>query len=312
MRLLLEHKSDVNAVSAEPRATKAGLQELEPRRIRSAVGNPDLVRPLLGASLETTDSRGLTPLMTAITAEAQDARTVELLLEKGARDDVRAADGQTPLSWAHKWGRETPIIKMIAGPGRLSGPAASYVRPKPEPSTRTPSAAIERSLALLLASNTTFFQKGGCVGCHHQMMTGLLVGQARKLGLKFDDALAQEQLKTAVTVSQPSRESTLQRIPGGGAPLVVSLFLASLAAQGYAADAFTDALVHEIAGSQRLDGSWLSMSQRPPMEAVAATETAMRFGVTSVWTPGRRAETDRRVDAHRGFSQRSRHLPKNR
>jgi ankyrin repeat protein len=303
VKLLLAHKSDVNAVSAEPRTIKLGLQELgsfTPLVVAAQWGNPELIRPLLdaGASLESADSRGLTPLMMAVTSETQNTETVRMLLDKGAKTDVRAHDGQTPIAWAHKFGPNTEIAKLLSSKGAVTASAPSDAAPTARTGKRTPAESVERSLALLLSSNTTFFQRSGCVGCHHQMLTGLLVGRTRQLGLRFDDKLASKQLNAALTVSQPVRESALLRVPGGGAPIVNSLFLMSLAAQDYAADALTDALVHDLAGLQRLDGSWLSMNQRPPMQASQFTETAYAVrALLQYGSPGRRQELDRRIAA---------------
>src|SRR6266567_4113741 len=89
VRLLLAHGSDVNAASNQPRTVQAGLQEhglLTPLLLAAERGNIEMIQLLLdkGASLEARDSRGLTPLMLAVTDERQDARAVWLLLDRGA------------------------------------------------------------------------------------------------------------------------------------------------------------------------------------------------------------------------------------
>src|SRR5713101_1552593 len=147
-------------------------------------------------------------------------------------------------------GGNTDIARIIAEHGGKAGDASPYVPASLEVQQRTAAEAVERSLGLLQASNTIFFQKSGCVSCHHQMLSGILVGAARDRGLKVNEKLAVEQIRAASVVYRPWRELALQRVEQGGAPMVTSLFLVALGAQGYAADALTDALVHDIAGVQ--------------------------------------------------------------
>lgn len=301
VRLLLARGSDVNAVSAEARTVKAGLQDLgnlTPLLMAAGWGNPDLIQPLLekGASLEARDSRGFTALMLAVTNEHQDARSVRLLLDKGAKADVLANDDQSALSWARKWGPDTEIVRLIAGHGGKPDQKAPYLSAKPEGPKPSAAEAVEHGIVLLQASNAIFFEKSGCVSCHHQILSGILAGAARDRGLRVDGKLAEEQLKAGVIVLQPRRESLLQRVPQGGAPLANAIFLVALGAQKYPPDALTDALVHDLAGLQRVDGSWFGMQQRPPMEFNSITETAWAVRALDLYSsPGRRAEMRSRV-----------------
>ena len=301
VRLLLAHGADVNAVSADARAVQAGLQahgKLTPLHMAISSGNPDLIQVLLdkGASLEARDSRGFTPLMFAVTNERQDIRTIGLLLERGASADVRASDSQSALSWARKWGQHTEIVRLLREHGAKLDDSPPYMPAKLENEPRTAAEAVERSVALLQVSNTMFFQKSGCVSCHHQMLSGILVGAARDRGLRVNEELAEEQLKAAMTVYRPLREPALQRVVQGGVPMVNTLFLISLGAQRYPADSLTDALVHDIAGMQRGDGSWFGGEQRPPIECNPVSETAYAIRALQLYaSPGRRAEVDRRI-----------------
>jgi len=308
VRMLVVHGSDINAVSNEPRTVQAGLQEhgkLTPLLMAAEHGNPEMVQFLLdnGASLGARDSRGLTALMLAVTDERQDARSVRLMLDRGAKADVHANDGQSALSWAWKWGEDTEIVRLLEQHGAKSGGVPPYVPPPQAPRQRTAAEAVMRSLALLQSSNPVFFQKSGCVSCHHQMLSGILIGTARERGLPVDEKLAQEQFKAAVGVFRPVQELTLQRVVQGGVPMTNSLFLVSLAAQNYPADVLTDALVHDIAGMQRADGSWFGAgTQRPVMEYSPFSETAYAIRALRFYgSPGRKAEIDRRVERARDW-----------
>ncbi|HET8549616.1 MAG TPA: ankyrin repeat domain-containing protein [Bryobacteraceae bacterium] len=301
VRLLLDSGSDVNAVSADAQTVKAGLQELG--RLTALLmaapwADPEVMRPLIdkGAQLEARDARGITPLMLAVTNERQNAAGVRLLLKRGANADVRAHDGQSALSWARKWGDDTEIVRLLAERGGKPGQANQYIAPKLELRQRSAAEAVERSISLLQSSSGMFFQKSGCVGCHHQMLSWVLIGAARERGLRVDEKTAAEQIKAGVAVEQALRELALQRVPQGGVPMRNSLFLVGLGAVRYPADALTDALVHDLAGMQRVDGPWLGMGQRPPLEYSPVTETAYTMRALQLYmSRGRRPELHRRL-----------------
>ena len=294
--MLLAAGADVNAVSAPSRRVKAGLQDLGSLNalvIASTWGNKDIVKSLLdaGANIEASEHRGFTPLLLAASTESQDPRLFDLLHRKGARLDSRSKTGESAGDWVAKFGPQSPLASRIT-------PAELPARPKivmPDP-TPSPKDAISRSLNLLLTSNEIFFEKGGCPACHHQMYTGLLSAAATKLGIEHSTNLAAKQLATVIAVSQAQRETSLQRSPVGGAPFTNTLLLISLAAQSVPASPLTDALVHDIAGMQSLDGSWIGMIQRPPMEHSIFSETALAIqALKSYASPGRQQEMQTRI-----------------
>ena len=78
--------------------------------------------------------------------------------------------------------------------------------------------------------------------------------------------------------------------------MVTSLFLVALGAQRYSANALTDALVHDLAGAQRLNGSWSGISHRPPIEYTPISETAYAIRALRLYaSPGKKAEVDGRI-----------------
>jgi ankyrin repeat protein len=297
VELLLASGANPNHISAPPRAIKSGLQDmgsLTPLVIASHWNNPAIAKSLIaaGAKLETPDARGLTPLLMAVTTESQDPRTVDLLLSLGANKEARSRDGQSAADWIAKWGPNSPFASRIP-PSRLPGPPSI---PRPD-STPRAEEAISRSIDLMLRSNTAFFEKSGCPGCHHQVLSGMLFGAAKQHAISFNSALAEKQLSTVLTVSQVSRESILQRVAVGGAPYANAILLASLAAQNVPPSGFTDALVHDIAGAQLPNGSWLGMVQRPPMNYSLVTETAFSMRAIQAYaSPGRAKELSLKVN----------------
>lgn len=301
-RILLDQGDDANAISADVQVVKAGLQQIgkmTPLLIAASFGSPEMVQALLdkGASLEARDARGLSALMLAATNEAQNPEVVRILLARGARPDHHSKDGETALSWARKYGQDTEIARLMSERGGTPGDALRYTAPPAEAKSRKAREAVEKSIALLQESNAVFFRKSGCVGCHHQMLSGILAAAAQERGLPVNGKLAGEQLRLAVTVTAPARESHLQRVGMGGAPMTSALFLVALAAQNHAPDALTDAMVHDILGLQRLGGFWeTAMVQRPPLQYSPFTETAYSVrAVTAYASPGRKAEIARRV-----------------
>ena len=96
------------------------------------------------------------------------------------------------------------------------------------------------------------------------------------------------------------REPTLVGRNKGGYPMLDSLFLVSLAAQKYAADALTDADVHSLMASQREDGSWQGVDRRPPLQYSPVSDTAYAIRAIQQYAlPGRREEIAQRIERAR-------------
>ncbi len=286
VKLLLRKGADVNIVSSPPRTIKAGLQDMGSLTalVLAAQWNRLEIAKLLvaaGAKLEVPDARGLTPYLMANTLESQDPSLADFLKAHGARTELKSRDGESAADWRAKWTPES-----------LGG---ALVLETPE-TIPTPALAVSRSLDLLLNSNEKFFEKSGCPACHHQVASGLLAGEALARGVRFDSALALKQLATVQVVSQPLRESSLQRVPSGGAPFANAILLRSWSAQRVAPNPLTDALVHDIAGMQHADGYWIGMTQRPPTQYSLVTETALAINALRAYgSAGRREEFESRI-----------------
>ena len=307
VRVLLEYGADVNPVSDAPRSIQAGAQtlgKLTPLLIAAPQGNTELVRLLLDqhAPVDVRDARGLTPLMLAVTGESQNLEVVRLLAARGAAADVRADDGQTAFSWSRKWGADTEISRFLLEHGAKRSPAEPSPAPSSPPSRPNAREAAGRAISLLQSSGTTYFRKSGCAGCHHQLLTALLLGAAREHGLPAGEAFAAVQLKTLIAIKQPLREQLFQRVSQGISPIETSLFLIALASLGHTPDVLTDALCHDLAGTQRLDGSWAAMGQRPPITYTRFSATAFAVRALQLCaSPGRRVEMDRRITLARNW-----------
>jgi ankyrin repeat protein len=302
---LLKAGADVNQRSAIRVPAQSGQQEvgLTTALLWAAPRNdPETLRYLLHAHADSNavDMRGLTPLMLAVTSEDQNPATVQMLLGKTTDINHRDENGLTALDWARKWG-STPISRMLETAGVQSSPP-----PDPLPAPRLAHfeirQAVEKSAALLLSSSPKFFEKTGCVGCHHHMLTGMLVGIARDRGFRVDEKAAAEQVRMTVARRLSDREPTLVGRNKGGYPMLDSLFLVGLAAQKYPADALTDADVHSLMASQREDGSWQGVDRRPPLQYSPVSDTAYAVRAIQHYAlPGRRKEIAERMEHARAW-----------
>jgi hypothetical protein len=112
----------------------------------------------------------------------------------------------------------------------------------------------------------------------------------------FDEKRAANERAALVKTKARLPESLLLRVSQGVSPIENSLVLVSLGAQGYAPDSLTDALVHDIMGLQRVDGSWTALNQRPPIVYSAFSATAYAVRALRLYaSPGRKVDVDRRI-----------------
>jgi len=306
---LLKAGADVNQRSAIRVPAQSGQQEvgLTSALLWAAPRNdPETVKLLLNAHADpnVVDMRGLTPLMLAVTNEDQNPETFQLLIGKTEDINHRDENGLTALDWARKWGTtpgSTPLVQLLENAG-AQGSAHTEALPEPRLAHFKVEEAVEKSAALLLASAPKFFEKTGCVGCHHHMLTGMLIGIAHDRGFRVDEKAAAEQVRMTVARRLSDREPTLVARNKGGYPMLDSLFLVSLAAQKYPADALMDADVHSLMADQREDGSWQGVDRRPPLQYSPVSDTAYSVRAIQQYAlPGRRKETEQRMDRARAW-----------
>ncbi len=168
--------------------------------------------------------------------------------------------------------------------------------------TRFPSPvqiAVGRSLPLLQRSADTWFQRRGCPSCHHQGVGLLTVALAREKGYAIDEALFRDQLDRVSAKFGHSDESSLSA--GGGTanyPFGHAYIAWGMSGAGpLPADGRMVVLANGIAGRQHVDGSWRSLSHRPPMEDSSITLTAVAARMLQlVPIPGREREVHERLE----------------
>jgi ankyrin repeat protein len=309
VKLLLDKGADVNVAHVSELRVKNGLIAISRMTalMSAPESSPEVMEALLkaGANVNAKDIRGMTPLMLAIATDSPDPRIVRLLLDHGADVGVKSTVGEGALDWAKKF-NHPEILRLLGG---QPVEAKAVLQPVSEEKADL-RGAIGRGLSVLQNSSTEYFKQSGCVGCHHQNLTGVAVATAKRNGLHVDEATAAEQVRVVKTEFMSQRDGLLQ----GFFISVDSLALAllQLSEQGYPADEVTDAIAALIASQQTSDGSWTGFSiVRPPLESSDCVRTAFAAGALARYgIPARKAEFEERIaKARQWLSQARLELP---
>jgi hypothetical protein len=161
-------------------------------------------------------------------------------------------------------------------------------------------AAVNRSLALLQASNRASLEKSGCVTCHHEQLPALTFALARRRGFVVDDALTRARVQATLARWTPQREHLFQASTGAvnGQVMSTGYALLGLAADEVLPNAITDAMVHYIVARQMSDGRFRAPTGggggRPPLEYSDVTATALSVRILELYArPGLREEAAR-------------------
>jgi uncharacterized protein len=126
VKLLLANGSDVNAVTGDSfEMVKNGpiaLGLFTPLIGALPFGGFDTAKLLVdaGANVNAADTRGMTPLMLAVSCDGPDPRIVRLLRSKGADLSAKSKRGETASDWANKF--HNPEVLEALG---ISGSAAA-------------------------------------------------------------------------------------------------------------------------------------------------------------------------------------------
>jgi ankyrin repeat protein len=240
-----------------------------------SAGDPELLRAALlrNPDVNVTDNKDRTPLSMAAISETAPPDFVQEIIARGANVNAVSTDGLNAFDYAQRLGR-APIIDILARAGATptrAEPALKldYVR------DNDARAAIARSVPLLQHSAAVFYEKGGCVSCHHNLLGLMTVKAVRRQGLAVDEKIAASELRVLAEDMASTRDQALQGIVvPGGLFTTTGYILVSLAAAGHPADVSTDALVRLLRRAQFPDGNWVS-PVRPPSEASVFTATAV-------------------------------------
>jgi hypothetical protein len=214
-----------------------------------------------GADLHAIDANGNTPLMWAIGQEKPQPALVQELLARGANPRALNKMGESAWTWAMRRGDLATIARLK----KAGATDASAIR-----------TAVERAIKPLQTSGPQFVKVSGCTSCHHQSLPQIVNGLARTRGFALDEAAAAQQVKAVMAMFKPVREKLLAGTMTPPNPAIsVGYSLWGLAAEGYAPDQTTAAMVASIARTQLPGGSFAVLPVRPPMESSVFTATAL-------------------------------------
>jgi ankyrin repeat protein len=299
MKLLLAKGADANVVDfnkgVRVKNGPIALGGFAALHYAAPTGGSAAVKLLLdaGAKVNVEDVRGMTPLILAIGTDRPDIDVIRLLLAKGADKNIKSKDGESAVDWAKKF-NYSPVLDAL---GIEHQEVASVVVPPSDSKLATPKEAAAKSIGLLQHSSGAFFQEGGCVSCHAQNLTGLAIAVARSRGIKVDEVSAASQMKAVKLQWGAFEQVLMQRMDPPGAVDTTMYSLLHLEVEGAPPDHVIDALIHNMAGQQRKDGSWhLGGNARPPIEDGDFSRTAFSIRALAFYgPPGRKPEFDQRI-----------------
>lgn len=296
VKLLLAQGVPADMPSPPPeQKVKNGVIDLgsfTPLILASSYGGPDTVKMLLDAKANPNaqEARGMTPLMFAIALDHPDARVVRLLLERGADPKIKSKVGETAIDWARKF-NNPEVLKALGLTASARESAALREQPLPLQE------AAAKSLGLLQRTSGTFFVEGGCAACHSHNLPAMTFEAARTAGLKLDDTLGGTLAKQTHASWSLQDQGLMLRMDAPGGHNMVAFSVLEFGVRSMQPSRTSDAMVHNLAASQQVDGSWHQDGiARPPMADGDFTHTALaiqslgRFGA-----PARKPEFSRRI-----------------
>jgi ankyrin repeat protein len=296
IELLLAKGAKINAVSEpEGEAVKNGKIQLglfTPLLLASTYGSPRAIQTLLaaGADVNARDTRGMTPLMLAVTSERQNPEIARMLLAAGADGSIRSKAGETAADWARKFNHPAMLKALDLAPDRAAAVSG-------EPAAGGRAETLKRAIAMLEKTNPSFLVNGGCVACHHQNTGMMAVGLARERGIPVDEAAAAEVTKAARGMWLGFSEGLMQRLDPPGGEDMLNYPLWGFAGMKYPADGVTDAMVFDLAAMQKRSGAWMRGGiARSPSSDSSISLTTMAVRALQIYgSPGRKAEFDERI-----------------
>jgi ankyrin repeat protein len=236
-----------------------------------------------------------TPLMNAVTSEAEGADTVRLLLDRGADPNARMTEGETSLDWAIYKGDRAKIAALEQhGAVRGNGPRREEIPPPAKGGIADPRISLTRSVARLLDVAPKFREQATCISCHHNAMPALAAANARRKGIEIDEVRARKNLDDILTFFSNNAPRMMLGDPAvGGEALTTGYAQMALAANGHPLDRVTGTMTHWLLARQMPDGRWLGNGlNRPPSEYSSISHTAIAVGgLISYPLPGRQNET---------------------
>lgn len=289
VKALIQKGADVNMAATDASSVKNGPLAFKGRTalmMAAPYGSPDMIRVFLDAhaNVNAQDIAGMTPLMFAVASENQDPEVIKMLLAAGADPKSKSTTGETALDWARKYG-SPPVLKLLGGEAKSPTPA------RKSDLTAIPNAAdlrsmIHTSVDLLQQSSKETTTNGGCVNCHHQVLTGLALAAVHDKSIPMDEPAAADQWKAMSTGLRARENGFVQRLDSGGGLDSTLYTLFALQANKYPADSTTDAMVTFILSRQFTDGRWpREEASRAPLQDGDFYRVALAVSALRTYAP---------------------------
>lgn len=324
VRFLVERGLDLNALTAGSRQTAFRRNDLPtidyvmskaPAPNQDALQTAALWQPPtvvakwieLGADVNTSlpAQYARTPLMNAVTSEAEGAETMKLLLEKGANPNAEMTEGERPLDWAiYKGDRSKVQVLEQYGATRGHGPRRDEIVAPAPGGISDPRVSLGRSLTRLMEVAPKFRDQATCISCHHNAMPALAAATARRKGIEIDEVRAKKNLNDILTFFTSAVPRMVAGDPAvGGEAITTGYAQMALLAEGHPLDVTTGVMTHWLMARQMPDGRWLGNGlNRPPSEYSLITHTAIAAGgLKSYPLPGRKSEVEESLRRARGW-----------
>jgi ankyrin repeat protein len=240
---------------------------------------------------------GRTPLLTAVTSEAESAEAVKLLLDRGADPNARTTEGEAPLDWALYSGDRAKVeVLQQHGAMRGSGPRREDIPPPPAAAAAGDARlSLSKSVARLFDAAPGFRDKTNCISCHHNALPALAAAAVKRKGIAADPARVRKNLDDISSFFASNAPRMMLGDPAvGGEALTTGYAQMALAAEGHPLDRITATMTHWLLARQMPDGRWLGNGlNRPPSEYSTISHTAIAAGGLKAYPiPGRRKEID--------------------
>jgi uncharacterized protein len=168
VKLLLANGSDVNAVTVDSfEMVKNGpiaLGLFTPLVSALPYGGFDTARLLVdaGANVNAADTRGMTPLMLAVSSDRPDPRIIRLLRSKGADLSAKSKRGETARDWANKF--HNPEVLEALGISRSEAAVDISLLPVTNTKQLGVKAAVERASHCFSEPTANSSRRGAALG----------------------------------------------------------------------------------------------------------------------------------------------------
>lgn len=149
----------------------------------------------------------------------------------------------------------------------------------------SPDLAVKKALPLLQKSSLTWFKGAKCSSCHHQSLAQVTVSVAREQGFLVDEKKSNELNDRIISRRLRRLYCNFEGTGSINGAAGNSYDLFGMSGAKLAANDTTDAEAYYILSKQSVNGSWPSLSRRPPLEDTPFTLTALSVRALQLYGP---------------------------